>query len=37
MSNLRDDLWAKYYDQTDSGDFHTAYYAEIVSAYLIEE
>ena len=21
MSNLRDDLWAKYYDQTDSGDF----------------
>ena len=37
MSNLRDDLWAKYYDQTDSGDFHTAYYAEIVGAYLIEE
>ena len=37
MSNLRDDLWAKYYNQTDSGDFHTAYYAEIVSAYLIEE
>ena len=37
MSNLRDDLWSRYYDQNDAGDFHTAYYAEIVSAYLIED
>lgn len=37
MQNLRDDLLDRYYDRNDSNDYHTAYYAEIVSAYLIEE
>ena len=37
LSALREDLCDRYYDKNDSNDFHTAYYAEIVSAYLIEE
>lgn len=37
MQNLRGDLLDRYYDRNDSNDYHTAYYAEIVSAYLIEE
>lgn len=37
MCQLRDDLWGKYYDKADSNDYHTAYYAEILSAYMIED
>ena len=37
LSALREDLCDRYYDKNDSNDFHTAYYAEIVGAYLIEE
>lgn len=38
MDRLRDDLRDRYYpDRNDLGDFHTAYYAEIVGAYLIED
>lgn len=37
LSALREDLCDRYYDKLDSNDYHTAYYAEIVGAYLIEE
>ena len=37
MSHLREDLRDLYYDKNDSNDYHTAYYAEIVSAYIIED
>ena len=37
MSQLRDDLLDRYYDRNDLGDYHTAYYAEIVNAYIIED
>ena len=37
LSALQDDLCDRYYDKTDSADYHTAYYAEIVSAYIIED
>ena len=37
MCQLRDDLWGKYYDKADSNDYHTAYYAEILSAYIIKD
>ena len=37
MCQLQDDLWGKYYDKADSNDYHTAYYAEILSAYIIED
>ncbi len=37
MSQLREDLLERYYDRNDANDYHTAYYAEIVSAYLIED
>lgn len=38
LDRLQDDLRDRYYpDRNDAGDYHTAYYAEIVSAYLIEE
>ena len=38
LDRLRDDLRDRYYpDRNDLGDYHTAYYAEIVGAYLIED
>ena len=38
LDRLRDDLRDRYYpDRNDLGDFHTAYYAEIVGAYIIED
>ena len=37
LSALRDDLCGRYYDKNDANDYHTAYYAEIVSAYIIDE
>lgn len=37
VAALREDLCGKYYDINDSDDYHTAYYAEIVSAYIIED
>ena len=38
LDRLQDDLRDRYYpDRNDTGDYHTAYYAEIVSAYLIED
>ena len=38
LDQLQDDLRDRYYpDRNDTGDYHTAYYAEIVSAYLIED
>ena len=38
LDHLRDDLRDRYYpDRNDFGDYHTAYYAEIVSAYIIED
>ena len=38
LNHLQDDLRDRYYpDRTDLNDYHTAYYAEIVSAYIIED
>ena len=38
LANLKDSLRDRYYpDRNDLGDYHTAYYAEIVSAYIIED
>lgn len=37
LSALQEDLCGRYYDKNDPADYHTAYYAEIVSAYIIEE
>jgi flavin reductase (DIM6/NTAB) family NADH-FMN oxidoreductase RutF len=38
LAHLQDDLRDRYYpDRNDLGDYHTAYYAEIVNAYMIED
>ena len=38
LAHLQDGLRDRYYpDRNDLGDYHTAYYAEIVSAYVIED
>ncbi len=36
-SALLDEVMRKYYTQGDSEDYHTAYYGEIVGAYIISE
>ena len=38
LDRIPDDLRDRYYpDREDKNDYHTAYYAEIVSAYIIED
>ena len=38
LENIPEEIRKQYYSRgTDSGDFHTAYIAQIVDAYIIRE